>query len=291
MRSLLPVYSGVEYLVIVGDDRIVPFARVTDRTILLPEQTYAAGGDLTPTGTTVAQALAANRYLSDDPLAVLDAVSPDDLTGNLFLPDLAVGRLVETPAEITTFATFIGQDGVLDLSALDPSSGHKVLVTGYDFLSTRRGRSGSAGRPLSADPTPDDSIAPVDGASSAAPGVSATSRSASRPARPPRGQRGHALRRLELSGHATHYEEGVPGTDPHDIQGLSTPDIYGADACTTASPAWLSTAVSSSPSAATEGFPSPAPARRTPTTRSTCRRPCSPAACWPTSRTPATAGG
>ena len=50
-----------------------------------------------------------------DPLAVLDAVPVGELNGSIFLPDLAVGRLVETPQEIiTTIATYIGQDGVLD---------------------------------------------------------------------------------------------------------------------------------------------------------------------------------
>ena len=36
-----------------------------------------------------------------------------------------------------------------------------------------------------------------------------------------------------LSGHASHYQEGVPGTDPFDIQGLGARDIYGSDACGT----------------------------------------------------------
>jgi hypothetical protein len=83
----------------------------------------------------VGQALSANKYLSDDPLGVLDAIGFDELNGDLYIPDLSVGRLVETPEEITTtIATFISQDGVLDLSTMDATSGHKVLATGYDFL-------------------------------------------------------------------------------------------------------------------------------------------------------------
>ncbi|MCP4656732.1 MAG: hypothetical protein GY856_15070, partial [bacterium] len=81
-------FTGVEYGVLVGDDRIIPLARIQDRTILLLEENYPAGGDLTPDGTTVGQALAANKYLSDDPLAVLDPVRPDELSGNLYIPDL-----------------------------------------------------------------------------------------------------------------------------------------------------------------------------------------------------------
>ena len=105
----------MRYLILAGDDRIIPFARLQDRHRRCCQRAaIRPGGDLTPTGTTVGQALAANKYLSDDPLAVADPLRPDDLSGSLFLPDLAVGRLVETPGEITTaIATFISQDGVL----------------------------------------------------------------------------------------------------------------------------------------------------------------------------------
>ena len=71
LRRLLSIYTGVEYLLVVGDDRIVPMARLTDRTVLLLETNYPAGGDLSPSATTVGQALHVNRYLSDDPLAAV----------------------------------------------------------------------------------------------------------------------------------------------------------------------------------------------------------------------------
>ena len=49
------------------------------------------------------------------------------------VPDLAIGRLVETTDEIIgTIATFISQDGILDLT--DPAETNKVLITGYAFL-------------------------------------------------------------------------------------------------------------------------------------------------------------
>ena len=153
MRSLLRAYTGVKHLVVVGDDRIVPLARMADRTVLLPESTYPApGGDLTPAGTTVGAGAGGEQVPVGRPAGGGGHVSPAELGDSLFMPDLSVGRLVETPAEITTtIATFISQDGVLDLTALDPSSGHKVLVTGYDFLvdSARQMRAtleGGAGR-------------------------------------------------------------------------------------------------------------------------------------------------
>ena len=134
LDELLPVYTGVEHLVLVGDDLSIPFARLPDEAVLHLESSYTAGDDLTA-ASPVGAALAGDFYLSDDPLAVLDDFTPGDLGTSVFVPDLAIGRLVETPDEIiSTIATFISQDGVLDLTAMDPDTGHKALVTGYDFL-------------------------------------------------------------------------------------------------------------------------------------------------------------
>jgi len=235
--NLLAAYSGIKYLAIVGDDRIIPMARMQDHTVLLPESSYPAGGDLTPSGTTVGQALAAGKYLTDDPLAVLDPVTPTQLDGNLFLPDLAVGRLVETPQEIiTAIATYIGQDGILDLSLLDPANGHKVLVTGYDFLSNASKQMRARWKSSLGITTADNSLAPVDGSlvgGSWSLGSVSTRSTALRTRISGNGGARYGV--MAIAGHATHYEEGVPGTDPLDIQGLSTADIYGADSCTTPS--------------------------------------------------------
>jgi hypothetical protein len=237
VRALLGIYSGVKYLILAGDDRIIPFARLQDRTSLLSESSYPAGGDLTPTGTTVGRALSANKYLSDDPLAVADPIRPDELSGSLFLPDLAVGRLVETPGEMTTaIATFISQDGVLDLSALDPITGHKVLVTGYDFLSDSAVKIRERWKAAFGVATPVGSPAPVDG--SLVGGTWGLGSVAARVAALRTrllGNGGARYGLMSLAGHATHYEEGVPGTDPFDIQGLPAQDLYGTDACATPS--------------------------------------------------------
>jgi len=240
LRTLLSVFTGVEYVVLVGDDRIIPFARITDRTTLLPEQSYPSvgpGQDLTPTGTTVGQALAANQYLSDDPLAVLDAVRPDELNGFLYIPDLSFGRLVETPEEITAvIATYISQDGILDLSTLDPASGHKVLVTGYDFLLDVGKRARSRWKTALGVATPDGSFAPVAGSLISTDWGETTvsdRQSALRTllAGDAEGSDGDRYGIASLNGHASHFGEGVPGTDPFDIQGLDARDIYGDDSC------------------------------------------------------------
>ena len=233
--NLLPTYSGAKYVIIVGDDRILPMARIQDRTILLPESTYPAGGDLSPTETTLGQALASGKYLSDDPLAVLDPIATNQLEANLYLPDLSIGRLVETPQDIVTaIATYISQDGILDLSLLDPTTGHKVLVTGYDFLSGVAEEMRQRWKSVLRASTADSSMAPVDGSL-----IGGNWSIGSVPARATAlrtklsGNGGVRYGIMALAGHATHYEEGVPGADPFDIQGLSTADIYGVDTCGT----------------------------------------------------------
>jgi IPT/TIG domain/Galactose oxidase, central domain/Kelch motif/Peptidase family C25/S-layer homology domain len=231
--SLLAAYTGVKYLVLVGDDRIIPMARIVDHTVLLPESTYTSGGDLRAGVTTVGQALSADRYLSDDPLAVLDPVATTDLSGNLFLPDLSVGRLVETPEDITTtIATFISQDGILDLSLLDPVTGHKVLVTGYDFLSSVASEVSARWKSLLATTTPPSSPGTVDGSLIGGNwGLGSVSAEVSALRTRLSGNGGARYGVMSISGHATHAEEGVPGNDPLDIEGLSTSDIYGPDSC------------------------------------------------------------
>ncbi|MCP4661346.1 MAG: hypothetical protein GY856_38575, partial [bacterium] len=172
--------------------------------------------------------LADNKYLSDDPLAVRRPLRPSELDDDVILPDLAVGRLVETPEEIIhAIAAYISQDGILDLTTTDD----KVLVTAYDFLR-------DSGRWIRrhwnvAYDLPDDPLtAFVDGELISSDwGVSMVE------------DRRLVLRDrigarngiLSLNGHATHYEEGVPGQNRLDIQGLPASEIYGPDACGTPS--------------------------------------------------------
>ncbi|MCP4594345.1 MAG: DUF11 domain-containing protein, partial [bacterium] len=245
VRVLLDAYPGVKYLILVGDDRIIPMARMKDRTTGYLESHYTSddpldpNAGLTPGGTTVGKALAADRFLSDDPLATLDTIRPEDLRqdDNLFIPELAVGRLVEEPAEIiTAIATFISQDGVLDLTALYPDPGHKVLVTGYDFLidvakKNRRWWKYALGVP---EPHDDDALAPVDGqliSQDWGESTVADRRSALRTHLSGHGRQRYGV--MNLNGHATHFEVGVPGQDRFDIHGLPAVDVYGSDVCGT----------------------------------------------------------
>ena len=124
IRNLILAYRltapGLEYLVIVGDDRIIPFRRVTDYTGKRENQ-YAASMTISTTQWAAAQA---ETILADDYYA--DAVPSAWTQGELYLPDYAIGRLVETPQEIMAFVdAFLASDGAI---------GRNALVTGYTFV-------------------------------------------------------------------------------------------------------------------------------------------------------------
>ncbi|MBP7694544.1 MAG: hypothetical protein KA764_21665, partial [Anaerolineales bacterium] len=113
-------YPNWEYLVLVGDDRVIPHRRLRDATQLANERTYTTAAD----APRVDGALALRYFLSDDYYAGL---LPLPFQGREFyLPQVAVGRLVETPAEI------LGQlTAYLARPSLTPTD---ALITGYDFL-------------------------------------------------------------------------------------------------------------------------------------------------------------
>ena len=106
-----------------GDDAAgVPFGRVLDNSAYANERGYAS----TFFGATN------NQYLSTYGLGFLPT---DDPLGDVnysgqgpYVPELAVGRLVETPTQILSQITqYINRNG-----AINPT---RALTTGYDFLS------------------------------------------------------------------------------------------------------------------------------------------------------------
>lgn len=110
-------YPRLRYLVLVGSDDMIPFYRVADQNGTYWQEDSYAG--FLPGGT-VRDALAADRLLTDDFYADRAPVVPDSpfwLDGHsLYLPDFAVGRLVETPDEIlAVINAFLAQDGMLVL--------------------------------------------------------------------------------------------------------------------------------------------------------------------------------
>ncbi|MEY2450784.1 MAG: large repetitive protein [Acidimicrobiaceae bacterium] len=89
--------NDLRYIVIAGSDEIIPMGRVPDKTAFYNEAGFSAGifG-----GADNAQSSAAKKgfILSDNPFG--DFAPTAMLDTQLFVPQIAVGRLVETPAEM-----------------------------------------------------------------------------------------------------------------------------------------------------------------------------------------------
>lgn len=118
------VNAGLQYVVIVGGDNSIPFYRYPDNALLGPESDYYPP----VMDTTAAQAgLRLNFVLSQDFYGSSSSIS---LNGtDMPLPDLAVGRLVETPDDIIAYLTaYAATNGGV---APAPTS---AFITGYDFL-------------------------------------------------------------------------------------------------------------------------------------------------------------
>ncbi len=118
----------VDNVVIVGDDRQIPMANIVDDANFANERTFSQEFTGDSNNESIA-ALAAGTYRSDDPYGTDAGIRIRD--HELFVPTRAVGRLVESPAEIIAyldnFLTFDGQ--------LDPDTEQRTaLQTGYEFL-------------------------------------------------------------------------------------------------------------------------------------------------------------
>lgn len=110
------------YIVLIGDDRIIPFHRVADR----PGKTGAYESRYTPIapGSTVGSALKDNMSLNDDFYADREPTIWDGQL--LYLPDYAIGRLVESPSDII---------GAIYAFLTSPTlTVNKAMVAGYDVM-------------------------------------------------------------------------------------------------------------------------------------------------------------
>lgn len=117
--------KGLQYIVLAGNDAAIPFFRYPDEAYLGPEEQYVPP---VLDFTTSQASLRLNYVLSQDAYGTQENVSFGSYA--LPIPDLAVGRLVETAGEIKGLidAFLDGTDaGVVPT----PTSS---LVTGYDFL-------------------------------------------------------------------------------------------------------------------------------------------------------------
>ena len=118
-------YPNLEYLVIVGDDRVIPFYRVPDLT-RHPEGIYCTS--MSPT-TTVGSAIYNDMTLTDDYYADAQPTFPNSKLWNgqaLYIPDLGLGRLIETPDEIIAQIDAFLADDTVSIS--------DAIATGCDFV-------------------------------------------------------------------------------------------------------------------------------------------------------------
>jgi Tol biopolymer transport system component len=116
------VTPSVKYIVVVGDDAAgIPFGRIPDNSAYANERGYAS----------TFFGASNNQYLSTYGLGFLPT---DDPLGDVnysgkgtYVPELAVGRLVEKPNQVLDQITqYIDRNG-----AINPT---RALTTGYDFL-------------------------------------------------------------------------------------------------------------------------------------------------------------
>ncbi len=138
-------FINLKYLVIVGGDQIIPFFRTPDLT-RTPEGRYRGSvTDLAPSGTitsTVLTALDDNQTLTDDYYAGYADAPP-------YVSRLAVGRLVETPADMSAFI-----DAFLDNGGDRIITSKVALVTSdSDYLSDGASRVAASIQDMGLDPT------------------------------------------------------------------------------------------------------------------------------------------
>jgi hypothetical protein len=115
--------APIEHVMVIGADDKLPFYRTADTALIANEANYAS----TVGGTNaVTSALATQHVLTDD---IYGDVDPWPFLNRLyFTPDRAVGRLVETRADIVgQIDAFIGSGGTVDVD--------RAFTAGYDFLS------------------------------------------------------------------------------------------------------------------------------------------------------------
>ena len=116
-------HPQLDSIVIAGGDDIVPMARLVDGTRVGNEKTYA---DRFAPNTPLWAAFITEHIVSDNPYGDVDPISFGG-DARAYVPDLALGRLVESPADIQrSVQTYLDAGGVLDPS--------KTYQTGYDFM-------------------------------------------------------------------------------------------------------------------------------------------------------------
>lgn len=129
-----PPLPNVTSVVLVGGDSIIPFYRVPDQTLFANEAEYnseLAAAGIINSRSALSGALRYGTLLTDDIYGndqpYVRAAHP------FYVPDRAVGRLVEEPAAILAYVQQYTTGGApLEIDATTADS--SALVTGYDFM-------------------------------------------------------------------------------------------------------------------------------------------------------------
>ncbi|MDH3885892.1 MAG: C25 family cysteine peptidase, partial [Desulfobacterales bacterium] len=122
VSAIVEGYTGIEYVLIVGGDEILPFARKAD---LLSDANQSVIAGAFPVGSALNGSFATEHILTDDVYGDRDPVPW--LNDELFVPEIGVGRLVEAPVEVIGLIN----NSMANNATLDPAT---ALSTGYDFL-------------------------------------------------------------------------------------------------------------------------------------------------------------
>jgi hypothetical protein len=127
-----PPFPNVRYIVLVGGDAVIPFYRVPDLTTFANEAEYNLYLEgLINEGSALSGALRHRTTLTDDIYGNDDPYNWPEHP--FYVPDRAVGRLVEAPGDIIHYLEpYVEDEAQLVIDATGPQS--KTVVTGYDFL-------------------------------------------------------------------------------------------------------------------------------------------------------------
>ena len=131
----LSAHDTVKYVVLVGSDEVVPQRRVQDETVLGNEREYVDAGAFLKYDSPLLASMWREMVLTDDFYVDAEPIAYNEHA--LYIPDIAVSRLVEKPAEIAAqINVFLGRspDGTQALRDPGQLDGSTAIVTGQDFM-------------------------------------------------------------------------------------------------------------------------------------------------------------
>lgn len=120
----MSVCPTIHYITIVGGDRVIPLYRVPDETLIANESEYLNQSGVIP-ASQLGRSLFFKTILTDNFYGTLNTIPYRGR--QLWLPDLAVGRIVESENDILNYLTSPQPINATFTNA-------KSFVSGYDFV-------------------------------------------------------------------------------------------------------------------------------------------------------------